>query len=1430
MLSRFSSRRHLPFATALLMTLVAGITVPYAPAVQAQLAPSDVSGLAASLPAATGTAPTPVAAVELAPAPPNLTQGVAPNIVVTFDDSGSMASNYMGDKRPFDNQNWGGPWRCAAVIDPRITDSGNLRSLGMNGVYYNPLIIYKPPVRADGTSFPDADVSLQAVWLDGITINRPRNHLDQDAVAGYYNNIDGVTDTTHTANLVGTNNQSPAWGWYWAGSRSPSDVAYDSAHGSNSSKNAAKAEWKAGWVYGQYPSVSGDQYYSTSSADSQPSIANNGSLPSNVKKGPYPASFDARWTCGNGSSSPIPGGGPYYYRYKTSAPNIPVDANGNPDPTNQDLYKTSNWEAVAIGKDEEVKANGVTVNAWQNFANWYAYYRTRNLMTRTSLSRVFGALGNLSPAGDYGSPVRVAWQNINDSNYKLPTQAIISSLLDIKQASNCVASKVDPKATQRDATPKIAPDCYRSAFFNWIFEVDANGGTPNRASTIRAGDFFTRGNGNTGDTGDLTDPYWQPPSSTGGAGQELTCRQNFHMLVTDGYWNEGNPTVPDGFFDVQGTPTLGDSTTVFVHDAVNKIFWNVPSSDTGNCNNNNSTDCYPSLADIAFYYWATDLRSDLANTISAYIADTSTGVTTPGSTADEKKSEIYWNPANDPATWQHLVQFMVTLGVPGVRRFPNDLTSLRDGTLDWPKPARNAPASIDDTWHAAVNSRGSYFNAGNPQTLIDELGRILSNISDRSGPVATTALNTSVLVQGALGFATGYNASDWSGTLQAVSVNSDGTTSKTALWSVSDYLDKTPSDPAPDKRNILTSKLNSSGQFAGGADFTYDQLDSAGQTLISTVPASVSSNDSLENRVNYLRGSHAEEAAGVMRQRTHLLGAIVNSQAVYEAYPSSGYRNAWPSGSPEATAAALGGTYEQFVKDHISRKPLVYVGANDGMLHAFDASVTTDTSAKPPIVVPASGAGKEVFAYVPRAVYGNLGNLTRKSGFVYQPTVDATPVVRDVFFSQTIASPVATSTGWHTILVGGLRLGGRGVYALDVTDPANMGAGKVLWEFSADNPDQAAWTDGDVSNPGGKPSDLGYTYGQPNIGRLSDGRWVVLVPGGYFPDCSQSDKPLNCDSSIPAAANKFSSLFVLDAQTGKLIREIKTSDSVDSGDVVSHGLASPVLGDYNDDQVDDVAFAGDLNGNLWRFDLSDPDPNNWAVTLSYKPTTDSAQPITVMPRLFPDPVTNRFIVVFGTGKYLGARDNSSIDAKTQSIYGIRDTGSTFTRADLVGQTMVEATSDDGKNVVRGITDNSVPAGKGGWYVDLNLSTALGERVVVTPGALFDSNRVVITTLIPGTNDPCNATIQGAVMVLNAATGGSGGGLSQPSVSGWSGSSVYRVVGARVNNPPTGGSLPLATKVGGGSLLAPGLSLTGGGVLGIDDAIWRRRSWRELNNL
>lgn len=1282
-----------------------------------------LAALALSLTLAAGlSAPMPAQAVttglvELSPTPPNITQAVPPNIMVTFDDSGSMGSDYMGDRRPYDNGSWGGPWKCAGVIDPRETDTSNLRSKAMNGVYYNPLVTYNPPIEADGTVMPDADATLKKVWNDGIYENRPRNG------------------------------------------------------GNSSTKN-----------------FTGTSYYGT-------------------------------WYCGQGDRLPLGyGGGPYYWRLKSGV-NIGTVAN----PNTGNLYNANNWEVVAVPSSQ-----------YQNWANWWAYYRTRNLMTRTSLSRVFGTLGATTADGDFGSSLRVAWQNINDGDFKLDSDAIITSLIDVP---GCDASSTDPKDVQRAGAVKTAPDCYRTAFFNWIFQVGASGGTPDRASTIRAGKFFERGKGNTGGTGDLRDPYWQPPTTSGADGLELACRQNFHMLVTDGYWNENDPSLPTTYNDAQTSMTLPDGTAYSASGSESRVFWDVRGKSYDS-----------SLANIAFNYWATNLRSDLYDPangkfVPPYIVDKTTGVVSAANAA----SEIYFNPLNDPANWPHLVQYMVTLGVPGLLTASvdadcndptNDLCKLRKGqtnstgAVGWPRPANNSVEAIDDTWHAALNGRGGYFNASNPQNLVDQLTSILTNISARNVPATTSALNTSVLVQGALGFTAGYISTDWTGIFKAITANTDGTV-QGDQWDAGKILTDAVKTP-PSGRQILTSKEKADGSFDTGIAFkTFTALDNltassgsayrSARAMLSTLPASTGATDTGQARLDYLRGDRSLEGT-TYRPRTSLLGAIINSQALYVGPPSSGYRDIWPTGSAEATAIAADSstcasttpntchTYESFVANNVDRLPVVYVGANDGMLHAFNAKQVTSGS----VTSPDPKGGSEVFAYVPRAAYGNLGNLTRKNSFKFAPTVDATPVTRDVFFGG----------AWHTILVGGLRLGGRGVYALDVTDPsavteANAGS-KVLWEFSSDTP---------AVSGKGDPADLGYTFGQPNIGRLANGKWVVLVPGGYFPDCSKTDKPANC-TTIAAASSGYSSLFVLNAETGALIKELKTPTNITG--VTSHGLSSPVLGDYNNDQIDDVAFAGDLNGNLWRFDLTNSDPDQWqaGVRLAYKPPTQGTQPITVMPRLFPDPATNRFIVVFGTGKYLGAADNTSNSAATQSLYGIRDKlGATtpVVHADLQKQTLSEGMAANNVNTVRGATDNALTQSQGGWYMDLNLSSAPGERVVVTPGAFFDTNRVIFTTLIPGTQDPCNATIGGAEMVLNAATGGSGGGLSAPSgPAGW-GKQGISVVGGLVNNPPTGGSVPVATVIGGGTLLVPGLSLKGGGNLAIDDAIWRRRSWRELIN-
>ena len=1215
--------------------------------------------------------------VELSPGPPAATTSVAPNLVLTFDDSGSMSWHHMPDARPYDSKGWqtgndtsqtesvnrtfpsgAAPFLCAGVITPGLTDPTDPRTWSMNGVYFNPDNKYDPPMKADGTTMPNASYS--GAWNNGIVANRPASP--------------GSSATTN----LGTQ------------------------------------------------------------------------------------SF-----CGN------TGGG--YYKYTRAASTLPVDATTGQftSAAISSLYakNAGDWVWVPVTTDADK----------QNFANWFSYYRTRTMAAVSAISRAY------QPFKDN---VRVAWQNINDANNLLSTSTNIYKFVDGTDTNNV-----------------------RTKFYNWLFAMPATGGTPNRTAAIRAGTYFSNRTGASDNN-----PYWDRD-----VGKELVCRQNYHIQMTDGMWNGDTPSSqsPD---DRTSITKLPDGLQGFsLSDAESQVVWNEGSNSV------------VTMADIAFKYWATDLQAGVTGSslfataanrlkVTPNIPDQSTTLFNKPLAADadpRTNKEIYWNPANDPASWPHLVQYMIGFGASGT--LSNNTTtykSLRKGTTAWPVPVVGTDdgKKIDDMWHAALNSRGAFFAASSPAALSNALKNIINGIVSRNTTSVSGSLSSAVLTEGAATYQAGYDTNDWKGSLTANAVNSDGTISTAAVWNGRALLDTRAK--AGDSRVILTSTAVGAGHGAAFLGATVVNAINAVDSTFGTTSATPSGTD----RLAWLRGDQSKDGVS-FRQRNSVFGAVINAQTLYVAQPAGGYLNSWPKGSAEADGAKNGNTYEKFRSDHAKRAPTVYVAANDGMLHAFDAT-TPSTLASAVDVTPNPGA--ERWAYVPYSAFGRLTGWSSLNGFKFMPSVDGTPVSRDVYFSS------GSKQGWHTMLVAGLRLGGRGVYALDITEPsATQGATsgkvigpaeKVLWEF---NSSVAAST-------AGNPANLGYTYGRPNIGRLANGKWVVLVPGGYFP----------ADSTDAAASNTYSSLFVLDAQTGTLIKELATPTSVSgiTGSINSYGLTTPVLGDYDSDQVDDVAFAGDLQGNVWRFDLTNADPAQWKAELFYRPEHPGYQPVTVMPRLFPDATAGGFMVVFGTGKYLGGIDNViDTTTRTQSIYGIRDSGSAgqaaviggSTTTPLVKQTMVEVSG------VRGLSSNPVPAKTTGgvairgWYIDLDISAAKGERVVVDATAVFTTNQAIITTLIPQNNDPCDPAPRGALLVLDALTGQAKLGDSIGSISGWP--DGYAQAGLRVKNPPTGGFLPVSSAMGGGVAYVPGLvadtgnSAIDGKTPSFSIPVWRRRSWRTLND-
>jgi type IV pilus assembly protein PilY1 len=300
---------------------------------------------------------------------------------------------------------------------------------------------------------------------------------------------------------------------------------------------------------------------------------------------------------------------------------------------------------------------------------------------------------------------------------------------------------------------------------------------------------------------------------------------------------------------------------------------------------------------------------------------------------------------------------------------------------------------------------------------------------------------------------------------------------------------------------------------------------------------------------------------------------------------------------------------------------MIYVGGNDGMLHGFNATT-----------------GQEEFAFIPSEVIKNLHRLTGQNytGAAHQYFVDGSPVVRDVYFGD------GSDEGWRTVLIGTLRAGGRSIFALDITDPNAI---KLLWEI--DSSSQA---------------DLGYTFAQPEIARLHTGQWGVLMGNGYN---STNDK---------------AALFVIDIKSGAVLSKLVTPDVVEAGNILPNGLSSVRGADNNGDGLVDYAYAGDLQGNVWRFDLvptitgaiiGDPfdrDSISANVTdfkIAYGNTPiftakDSKtgqlkrQAITIQPSLVRHPSSIGYIVLFGTGKYIEGSDANVDTSRAMTLYGVWD--------------------------------------------------------------------------------------------------------------------------------------------------------------------------------
>lgn len=781
----------------------------------------------------------------------------------------------------------------------------------------------------------------------------------------------------------------------------------------------------------------------------------------------------------------------------------------------------------------------------------------------------------------------------------------------------------------------------RKSFFSRLFVMPVyTSGTPLRSALSWAGDQYSN-------------DYWQ---------DEISCRRAFTILTTDGYWN-AEADIEVGNVDGDQPPPFSDS-----------------QSNT--------------LADVAMYYWKTDLSG--------------------------LKNDVRPLPGN-PQTQQHMTTFGLSLGTRGELNPLLDLPALTAGTLAWPNPFNSRPAKIDDLWHASINSRGRFIAASNPDEFRQGLVDALETIGSSVGTHSAGAVSSPLFLQGSMYFQTQFDASDWSGQLDAYALQKVGKNTMPAQL------------PTWRAAKLLTAN--------GNRQIFVGRMSHASRAVPFSLPALSSVNGGLNaEMVDYLRGGRDNEApAGLAyRERSSLLGDIVGSSPLYVGKPSS-----------NLPASQL-------------RPSMLYVSANDGMVHGFNAET-----------------GQELFAYIPSSALDKLKALVAEDySAKHQYLVDG----------LLSSAEVKLTNGWRTYLAGSQGRGGASLFLLDITNPQDINERSlntlkpVVWEF----------TQADDAN-------LGLlARAAPHIVKLNDGNNYVLAPNGYN---SKSDT---------------ASLFILPITKPARWQLARNYWRLATNNSKGNGLSAITPHDLDGNGTIDVVYAGDLKGNVWKFDLSATVPSQWRVALSGESLFQALgpdglpQPIISAPVLAKHPggsdspasVSKTGLMVYvGTGRFLDECDQAGVictgEASLQSIYGLWDYGGRVCqRAELLQQTLSNAAiSDVASGTFRKVSNHALtyppasivaspckvgstaridvaspsvrypfppfalPQGERalqsrfwlGWYMDL---PSEDERVV---GDLrVGRNRLEVMTYIPAinTNDVCAKGEDASyVLRVNALNGG-----------------------------------------------------------------------------
>lgn len=887
--------------------------------------------------------------------------GVPPNLLFIIDDSGSMRWGYMPDDLANGgnyNPNCSGNIHYGGISNACKSNMGSgfyLASSQLNKSYYNPELTYSPPLKPDGTQYPNASFT-----------NAPVNGYAGACTSG-------MTSSNPCINL-------------------------------NDNYRAIMSPYNTGGTVGK------------------------------LVMSPY--------------SDP---GRAFVYEFDQSRSGCGTN------------HRSNNCYSLRYINDSAEQ---------QNFANWFSYYRTREMAAKAGISAAFHQLDETP---------RVGYGQIN----------------------------ANPKIV-RGVRPFSGSD--RKDFFQWLNDGDASGSTPLRTSLQAAGEYFK------------TDEPWRV-DPTNHRSELIGCRQNYTILMTDGYWNGPDP------------------------------------SRIGNADRDSFSN---TLADVAYHYWSNDLRNDLPDNV-------------PG--------------GPDSPTHQHMVTFGVGLGVTGTIE-PEDGFAMAPNDSRWPNPkSGNDHHKIDDLLHAAVNSQGGFFSAADPQTFANELAEVLKDIMARSEGITSGGTDSTRLDFDSLIYNTYHDTEGWVGNVTAESFDGE------KFYSASEEM------PGHAERKIYTYDYSNGRAL----EFTASDLSVVEDEIMAGAFEDWDFEVNFADLINYLRGDDSREGSGDndFRERHGPLGDIIGSELVYSGPGNEG----WGAiGDDDGKYFDYIGKTKNDPRDceedsdldceGYDRYDTVFVGANDGMLHAFDGRNM-----------------KELFAYVPSMVHDKLYKLADPN-YKHEFYVDGQLAVGDAYINDS----------WGTYLVGTLGAGGKGVFALDVTKPQDFTGSNVLWEIDGND---------ESSDFYGK---LGYTFSQPAITRLGNGQWVAIFGNGYY---SGGD-------TLDDAENDKASLFVVSLETGDLIREIELDSQPDTG---LSGVS--IWEDPNTRTFVRRVYAGDLKGTLWRVDFDESGKHEIRFDEGLFSDPEK-RPITVSPTLGDNPAGG-IMVYFGTGKMFDENDDLNTDV--QAVFGVLDNNS-----------------------------------------------------------------------------------------------------------------------------------------------------------------------------